>query len=139
MLKASGDKVLPISCENARVIFDNICLRIDGKKASAWTSQATPFSDLETIEAWGQEANNAKNESSRSDAFLFGYTLFTGGKIPMRGIQFSDGFVRPDAWVVGALLKSDRLSVQATTKGFELTGSGWERVSALSKAFGSTI
>ncbi|TCA40092.1 hypothetical protein E0H72_21835 [Rhizobium leguminosarum bv. viciae] len=135
MLKASGDKVLPISCENARVIFDNICLRIDGKKASAWTSQATPFSDLETIEDWGQEANNAKNETSRTDAFLFGYTLFTGGKIPMRGIQFNNGYVRPDAWVVGALLKSDRISVDPSAKMFELTELGWERLLALSTEF----
>ncbi|PDT17628.1 hypothetical protein CO670_07815 [Rhizobium sp. J15] len=129
---SKGDHVLPISCENARVIFDNICLRIDGKKASAWTSQAAPFLDLETIEAWGQEANNAKNEKSRTDAFLFGYTLFTGGRIPMKGIQFSDGYVRPDAWVVGALLKSDRIFCNPSAKMFELTEHGWDRLSGLS-------
>ncbi|TCL91853.1 hypothetical protein C8J38_105156 [Rhizobium sp. PP-WC-2G-219] len=118
----------------AREIFDNICKKIHGKRASAWTFRAAPFAELETYAAWQQEANDAKNESSRSDAFLFGYVLFTGGTIPMRGIRFSDGYVRPDVWVVGSLIKSGRLQHDDTRKIFEVTEHGWERISYLSES-----
>ncbi|WP_224393523.1 hypothetical protein [Ensifer adhaerens] len=103
---------------------------MDGKRASAWTVRATPFFELDKFEAWGQNANNAKGESSRTDAFLFGYTLFSGGSIPMRGIKFSDGFLRPDAWVIGSLVKSGRLEVDEPAALFVVTQLGWDRIAS---------
>lgn len=120
--------MLAMTSEQGREIFDNLCLLVDGKRASAWTAQSDPFLALEELSEWSQQENNSRNESSRTDAFLLGYCLFTGGMIPMRGIRFLDGYVRPDAWVIGALLKAARLSVDDAAKSFVVTKKGWDRV-----------
>lgn len=49
-----------LTCAAARSIFDKICLRMDGKRASAWTVRATPFFELDKFEAWGKTLTTPK-------------------------------------------------------------------------------
>lgn len=113
---------------NARRIIDAISNAIDGKDASAKTFASAPFDLLSDFAAWGQENNNSQKETTRTDALTVAYLIFTGGRIPLTGVQMGERWFRPDKWVIGALAKKGRATVDEQKAEIVLTTAGWSWV-----------
>ncbi|MHA6685367.1 hypothetical protein [Mesorhizobium sp. A556] len=53
------------------------------------------------------------------------YLVFSGGRIPLTGIQMDGTWFRPDVWVAGALVKRGYLLVDEAAGEFRVTPEGW--------------
>ncbi|TBH09915.1 hypothetical protein [Rhizobium leguminosarum] len=110
----------------ARRIVDAIAIAIDGKPSSAKTFSAAPFTELTDFTSWGQQNNDSNNDTKRTDALTVAYLLFSGGRIPLSGIEMHGTYFRPDKWIIGALVKKGRAEPDASGKNILFTQTGWE-------------
>jgi hypothetical protein len=123
--------MLDLNEKTARRIIDAVALAIDGKPASAKTFSDKPFIELSDLGAWGQQENNSINDTTRTDALSVAYLLLSGGRIPLQGIAVDGAYLRPDKWVVGALVKKGRAEEDKTTSELVLTSNGWEWIAGV--------
>lgn len=117
--------MLDLSETNARLIIDAITMAIDGKPASAKTFSTAPFTELSDFGHWGQEHNNSARDTTRTDALTIAYLIFSRGRIPLKGIQMSDSWSRPERWIIGALIKKGRARVDESGEAIVVTDEGW--------------
>lgn len=120
--------MLDIDRETASRIIDALAVAIDGKKSSAKTFSPTPYESLAVYGNWGQDHNDLKNDTNRTRALLMAYLVFSGGRIPLTGIEMDGTYFRPDVWVAGALVKKGYLVVDEPAGEFRVTPEGWEFV-----------
>ncbi|TPI58640.1 hypothetical protein FJ417_18630 [Mesorhizobium sp. B3-1-7] len=120
--------MLNIDKETAAKIIDALAVAIDGKPSSAKTFSASPFTGLADYGDWGQQNNDATQDTPRTIALFLSYLIFSGGRIPLIGIQMQDTWFRPDVWVVGALEKRGYLTVDESSGYFLVTSEGWSLV-----------
>ncbi|MBK5567417.1 hypothetical protein [Ensifer sp. SSB1] len=130
--------MLDLDEATARRIIDAVANAIDGKDASAKTFGGTPFDLLSEFDAWGQGNNNSKNDTTRTDALTIAYLLFTGGRIPLTGIQMDGVWFRPDKWIIGALVKKGRAIIDEQKQEIALTAAGWSWVAGVLEALSKT-
>lgn len=120
--------MLEMEEETAKRIINAVAVAIDGKPSSAKTFASSPYQDLESYGQWAQEGNNSKFDTTRTRALLISYLLFSGGRIPLLGIQMGEKWFRPDKWVAGALVKKGFFEVDEAAGEFVVTPTGWEYV-----------
>ena len=118
--------MLNMNEKTARRIIDAIAVAIDGKPSSAKTFAPGAFTDLSDFSSWGQQNNDSHNDTTRTDALTVAYLLFSGGRIPLSGIEISGAYFRPDKWIIGALVKKGRAEIDDGTKEVVFTQHGWE-------------
>jgi hypothetical protein len=118
--------MLHISEQTARRIIDALAIAIDGKPSSAKTFSAEPFEEIPDLSWW--EDYTPPNDTSRTEALTVAYLLFSGGRIPLQGLQMRDAFFRPDRWIVGALVKKGRATIDNTNSEIVFTQAGWDWV-----------
>lgn len=111
-----------LSIAQARQRIDEICLRIDGRLASAKPARKTPYAECVEINWWLEDDTQKHDRSSRRQALLTAYVVIGGQEFPMTGIPLSDGYLRPDRAVMGRAL---RAGLMASANGrFRITASG---------------
>jgi hypothetical protein len=120
-----GNGMLDIDKDTASRIIDAIAMAIDGKKSSAKTFSPTPYESLAVYGNWGQDHNDSKNDTPRTRALLLAYLIFSGGRIPLTGVEMDGVYFRPDVWVAGALVKKGYLIVDEAAGEFRVTPAGW--------------
>lgn len=118
--------MLDMNEKTARRIIDAIAVAIDEKPASAKTFSPGPFTELSDFNSWGQQNNNSLNDTTRTDALTVAYLLFSGGRIPLQGIEMRGAWFRPDKWIMGALVKKGRARIDESTNEVVFTQGGWE-------------
>lgn len=118
--------MLDLNEPTARRIIDAIAITIDGKPSSAKTFSDGPFTELSDFNAWDQQQNNSLNDTKRTDALTVAYLLFSGGRLPLQGIEMRGSWFRPDKWIVGALVKKGRAVIDQTSNEVVFTQTGWE-------------
>ncbi|WP_085034082.1 hypothetical protein [Ensifer aridi] len=123
--------MVELSEKNARLIIDAIAVAIDGKPASAKTFSKSPFTELSDFDQWGQEHNNSERDTTRTDALTIAYLIFSGGRIPLKGIQMSDSWFRPDRWIMGALVKKGRARLEESGEAIVFTDEGWAWIAGI--------
>lgn len=126
--------MLRMSEATARRIIDAIAMAIDGKPSSAKTFAPAPFSEMAEFDAWGQQSNNSLTETTRTDALTVAYLLLSGGRIPLQGIEVQGAFFRPDKWIIGALVKKNRVTIDTSAKEAVFTPQGWEWIAEVLEA-----
>ncbi|ESX02349.1 hypothetical protein NKJ16_29440 [Mesorhizobium sp. M0179] len=97
--------MLDIERDTATRIIDAIAVAIDGKIPSSKSFNQFPYENLADYGNWSQDNNDSKNNTPRTRALFMAYLIFSGGRIPLRGIEMHGTFFRPDVWVAGALVK----------------------------------
>lgn len=120
--------MLNVDKKTAAQIIDAIATAIDGKPSSAKTFHPSPFSGLSDYGDWGQENNDATQDTPRTIALFLSYLIFSGGRVPLVGIQMQDTWFRPDVWVAGALVKRGHLVVDEPAGDFVVTAKGWSLI-----------
>jgi hypothetical protein len=128
--------MLDIDKDTASRIIDALAVAIDGKTSSAKTFSETPYDSLADCGDWQQDHNDSQRDTPRTRALFLAYLLFSGGRIPLKGIQMDGTYFRPDKWVVGALMKKGYLTVDNPTGEFQVTSQGWEFVAETLEAIG---
>jgi hypothetical protein len=116
--------MLNINEATARRIIDALARAIDGKPSSAKTFQKAPFTQQSDLSWWEQYA--APNDTRRTEALTVAYLFFSGGRIPVQGIQMQDAYFRPDQYIVGAFLKNGRFQIDEATNQLVFTQTGWD-------------
>lgn len=109
---------------------------IDGKPSSAKSFNQYPYENLADYGNWGQDNNDSKNDTPRTRALFMAYLVFSGGRIPLRGIEMHGTFFRPDVWVAGALVKKGYLTVDESSGEFLVTQNGWAFVAETLEGLG---
>ncbi|WP_156936440.1 hypothetical protein [Mesorhizobium sp. LNJC394B00] len=117
--------MLDIERDTATRIIDAMAVAIDGKPSSAKSFNQFPYENLADYGNWGQDNNDSKNDTPRTRALFMAYLIFSGGRIPLRGIEMHGTFFRPDVWVAGALVKKGYLMVDESAGEFLVTQTGW--------------
>ncbi|MER9064852.1 hypothetical protein [Mesorhizobium sp. M0698] len=117
--------MLDIDRETASRIIDALALAIDKKPSSAKPFSSAPYDSLAVYGDWGQDNNDSKNDTTRTRALFLSYLIFSGGRIPLRGIEMDGTWHRPDIWVAGALVKKGHLVVDDDAGEFHVTPEGW--------------
>ncbi|MBM2715346.1 hypothetical protein JQK88_29900 [Mesorhizobium caraganae] len=97
--------MLDIEQESAKRIIDALAVAIDGEKSSAMSFDPYPYENLADYGNWGRDNNDSKNDTPRTRALFMSYLVFSGGRIPLRGIEMHGTSFRPDKGVAGALMK----------------------------------
>ncbi|MBZ9679621.1 hypothetical protein LB531_03000 [Mesorhizobium sp. CO1-1-2] len=120
--------MLEMGEETAKRIINAVAVAIDGKPSSAKTFASSPYQDLSSYGDWDQDNNNSKFDTTRTRALLISYLLFSGGRIPLLGIQIGERWFRPDKWVAGALVKRGFFDIDEASSEFVVTPAGWEYV-----------
>lgn len=128
--------MLDIDKNTASRIINAVATTIDGKSSSAKTFSETPYDSLADYGDWEQDQNNSKRDTPRTRALFLAYLLFSGGRIPLKGIQMDDTYFRPDKWVAGALVKKGYVTVDKAAGEFQVTREGWEFVAETLEAIG---
>lgn len=128
--------MLDIDKETASRIIDALAIAIDGKRSSAKTFNSAPYGSLAVYGNWGQDQNDSKNDTTRTRALLLAYLIFSGGRIPLTGIEMDGAYFRPDVWVAGALVKKGYLVVDEAQNEFRVSLEGWELVAETLEALG---
>jgi hypothetical protein len=128
--------MLDIDKETASRIIDALAVAIDGKTSSAKTFSDTPYDSLADYGDWQQDHNDSQRDTPRTRALFLAYLLFSGGRIPLKGIQMDGTYFRPDKWVAGALMKKGYLTVDNPTGEFQVSSQGWEFVAETIEAIG---
>lgn len=116
---------MQLTQSQAEQLIDACCLKWQGKEASAKTFRNLPFNDLQAWSDWHQEENDATRLTERTRGMLVAYALLSGGSLPFVGVQLADAWFRPDAWVMGALVKLGLFIPLHDEGRFELTPRGW--------------
>ncbi len=106
-------------------IIDRTCRAVDGKVSSSKPFSQIPFDDFADYIDWGKDNNDSQNDTNRTRALFLSYVLLNGSRIPMQGTRTLDGWVRPDKWVAGALVKKGYLRVDLAANELVVTVSGW--------------
>ncbi|RWH61333.1 MAG: hypothetical protein EOQ83_21575 [Mesorhizobium sp.] len=114
--------------KTASQIIDAIAKAITGKPSSAKTFEQDPFESFADYGDWNQQNNNSVQDTSRTIALFISYLIFSGGRIPLIGIQMQDTWFRPDVYVAGALVKRGHLIVDEPAGDFVVTPKGWSLV-----------
>ncbi|MER8484481.1 hypothetical protein [Mesorhizobium sp. M1322] len=117
---------LDIERDTAERIIDALAVAIDGKPSSAKSFNQFPYEDLADYGNWGQDNNDSKRDTAHAALFM-AYLVFSGGRIPLRGIEMHGTYFRPDVWVAGALVKKGYLAVDESAE-FVVTQDGWSFV-----------
>ncbi|UWU19601.1 hypothetical protein N2599_36905 (plasmid) [Rhizobium sullae] len=117
--------MLDIEKDTAKRIIDALAVAIDGKPSSAKSFNQFPYEDLADYGNWGQDNNDSKRDTPRTGALFMAYLVFSGGRIPLRGIEMHGTYFRPDVWVAGALVKKGYLTVDESAQEFVVTQDGW--------------
>ena len=128
--------MLDIEKDTAKRIIDALAVAIDGKPSSAKSFDQYPYENLADYGNWGQDNNDAKNDTPRTRALFMAYLVFSGGRIHLRGIEMHGTFFRPDVWVAGALVKKGYLTVDEIAGDFVVTREGWEFVAQTLEGLG---
>ncbi|MBD9454049.1 hypothetical protein IB244_21290 [Rhizobium sp. RHZ02] len=115
--------------QTARRIIDAIAVAIDGKPSSAKTFSEEPFIGDPDLHWWKQY--EPPKDTNRTEALTIAYLLFSGGRIPLRGVQMRGAYFRPDKWLVGAFLKKGHASIDETSNEIVFTQAGWEWVAGI--------
>lgn len=119
-------KPITLNRQAAEAIINALALKIDGKPSSSKPFSEVPYDGLSSYDNWGQSHNDSKNDTPRTKALLTAYVMFCGGRIPLRGIPLVQGYIRPDLWVAGALVKKGYWTVDTEAEEFVMTQQGWE-------------
>lgn len=82
--------MLNVDRKTAAKTIDAIACAIDGKRSSAKTFEPSRFGGLSDYGDWGQENNDAIQDTPRTIALFLSYLIFSGGRIPLVGIQMED-------------------------------------------------
>ncbi|RWO81033.1 hypothetical protein [Mesorhizobium sp.] len=117
--------MLDIPKETAARIVDAIAMAIDGKPCSAECFNPSPYVNLADYDNWGRDNSASKNVALRTRALLVAYIVFSGGRIPLRGIEMQGTYFRPEAEVAGILVNKGYLTVNESSGEFLVTQSGW--------------
>lgn len=117
--------MLDIEKDTAKRIIDALAVAIDGKPSWAKSFNQFPYEDLADYGNWGQDNNDSKTDTPRTRALFMAYLVFSGGRIPLRGIEMHGTYFRPDVWVAGALVKKGYLTVDESAQEFVVTQDGW--------------
>jgi hypothetical protein len=128
--------MLDIEQGTAKRIIDAFTVAIDGKPSSAKGFSSTPYENLADYGNWGQDNNDSRNDTPRTRALLMSYLIFSGGRIPLRGIQMQGTWLRPDVWVAGLLAKKGYLTVDQSSQEFLVTREGWAFVAETLEGIG---
>ncbi|MER9456574.1 hypothetical protein [Mesorhizobium sp. M0478] len=128
--------MLDIERDTATRIIDAIAVAIDGKPSPAKSFNQFPYENLADYGNWGQDNNDSKNDTPRTRALFMAYLIFSGGRIPLRGIEMHGTFFRPDVWVAGALVKKGYLTVDESAGEFLVTQAGWAFVAETLEGLG---
>jgi hypothetical protein len=116
--------VIDLKEATARRIIDTIASAIDKKPSSAKTFKKGPFTEQADLSWWDEY--NLPNDTPRTEALTIAYLLFSGGRIPLQGIQMQDAYFRPDQYIVGAFLKNGRFRHDEDADELVFTQQGWE-------------
>ena len=119
--------MLDIEKDTATRIIDALAVAIDGKPSSAKSSTNSPTRTSPTT-ATGVKTTMTRRGTPRTPALFMAYLVFSGGRIPLRGIEMHGTYFRPDVWVAGALVKKGYLTVDESAQEFVVTQDGWSFV-----------
>lgn len=89
--------MLDIEKDTAKRIIDALAVAIDGKPSSAKSFNQCPYEDLADYGNWGQDNNDSKRDTPRTRALFMAYLVFSGGRIPLRGIEMHGSLATPPA------------------------------------------
>ena len=128
--------MLDIDKDTAKRIIDALAVAIDGKPSSAKSFNQFPYEDLADYGHWGQDNNDSKRDTPRTRALFMAYLIFSGGRIPLRGIGMHGTYFRPDVWVAGALVKKGYLTVDESAHEFVVSPDGWRFVADTLESLG---
>ncbi len=118
--------MLQLNEQTARRIIDALAMAIDGKPSSAKTFSAEPFREIPDLSWW--KDYRPPNDTTRTEALTLAYLLFSGGRIPLQGLQIRNAFFRPDKWIIGAMVKKGRASIDEEKNEIVFTQTGWDWV-----------
>jgi len=115
--------MIDVNEPTARRIIDALALAIDQKPSSAKTFQKGPFTGEADLSWW--EKYDKPMDTPRTEALTIAYLLFSGGRIPTRGIEIDGAYFRPDQYIVGAFIKNGRFRHDEDAEELIFTQHGW--------------